>query len=159
MTDRHVRRARPDDVPALVRLRALMFEAMGVPADDQAWQESAGRWFHERLDHTDHRVVVVEDAATEVVIACAMGAIRDAAPSPTVPDGRDVLISNVCTDPGFRGRGHARAAFTAVLDWARDTGIERAELLATDQGRAMYARAGFTTSAHPVMRARLSEAG
>lgn len=96
------------------------------------------------------------DDVDEEIVACAMGAIRDAAPSPGVPDGGDTLVSNVCTYPEARGQGHARAAFEAVMDWARDAGSGRAELMTTPEGQGMYARAGFSITSFPAMRADLT---
>ena len=89
------------------------------------------------------------------VVAAAVGGIRDAAPSPACPTGRDVLISNVCTFPERRGSGYGSDAFTAVMEWARGTGVRRIELMATDTGRGIYERAGFAATRWPAMRAAL----
>ncbi|WGP06205.1 GNAT family N-acetyltransferase [Bacillus subtilis] len=155
MADVVVRSAHDRDVPALVELRGEMFTAMGVTEQDPAWREQARLWFIERLENPSYCIVVIE--VTGAVVACAMGAIRDAAPSPAVPVGRDVLISNVCVFPSARGNGYGRAAFTAVMNWARAAGVGRAELLATSAGTTMYREAGFTHSEHPVMRAALTQ--
>lgn len=64
-------------------------------------------------------------------------------------------MSNICTKPEARGLGHGRAAFHAVMNWARHSGVEWAELMATEDGRAMYTRAGFEATAYPAMRADL----
>nr|WP_179670295.1 GNAT family N-acetyltransferase [Nocardioides thalensis] len=148
-----VRKAATPDVDALVDLRAEMFAAMGVAGAGEQWRDHARRWFVERLDDPDYCLAVVEVDGS--VVSCATGAIRDAAPSPGVPDGRDVLISNVCTAPDHRGRGYGQAAFDAVMTWARQTGVGRAELMATGAGRGMYVRAGFRETAFPAMRASL----
>lgn len=147
------RRAGPADVDALVSLRAQMFEAMGVAGSDPSWLATAREWFAARVDDPAYGIFVVEQDG--IVVACAMGAVRDAAPSPGVPAGRDVLVSNVCTSASHRGRGHGRAAFEAVMAWAASTGVGRAELMATDDGRSLYERAGFTPTAHPALRATL----
>lgn len=130
-----------------------MFEAMGTSMADDSWRAAAADWFTERIGDRSHGIFVVVSGGA--VVACAMGSIRDAAPSPNVPEGRDVLVSNVCTLPAFRGRGFARQVFEAVLDWARATGVARAELMATPEGRGMYERAGFTLTSFPAMRADL----
>lgn len=148
-----VRRAEARDADALVRLRAEMFAAMGVD-DSPHWRDRARKWFTDRIDHRDYGMFVLDDDGD--VVACAVGAVRDAAPSPAVPDGRDVLISNVCVLPSHRGRGCGRQVFDAVMDWARQSGVGRAELMATDAGRSMYEREGFEPNAHPAMRATLS---
>lgn len=151
-----VRPAEYADIASLVELRAEMFDAMGVPDNDTSWQAHAHHWFAERINDPSYHFVVVEEAGQ--VLACAAGAVRDAAPSPGVPGGRDVLISNVCTRPAARGRGLGTAAFEAVMAWAHASGVGRAELLATSYGESMYLRAGFVQSEHPVMRADLRRA-
>lgn len=137
-----------------MRLRAEMYAAMAVADHDPAWRTNALAWFRRRVDDPDYGIFVVEDGGE--VVACAMAAIRDAAPSPAAPSGRDVLISNVCTAPGSRGRGFGRAVFEAALEWARETGVQRAELMATDGGRGIYERAGFAVTQFPAMRVSLA---
>lgn len=148
-----VRRAMAADVAALVDLRAEMFAAMGVDASEGSWRAAVHDWFEARLDHPDFGIFVVEGDG--VVVASAVGAIRDAAPSPTCPTGRDILINNVCTFPSYRGNGHGSAAFEAVLEWARQTGVRRAELMATEDGRGIYEKAGFVVNGSVAMRAEL----
>lgn len=114
------------------------------------WRDNAHRWFASRVDRPDYYMAVVE--ASGQIVSCAVGAIRDAAPSPTVPDGRDILVSNVCTAAEHRGRGYGQATFDAVMLWARQAGVGRAELIATASGRRMYERAGFQATSFPAMR-------
>lgn len=148
-----VRRATVPDVSALVALREEMFRMTGTAMTDGRWRSNARRWFLERIRNPIYGIFVVQ--ADREVVACAMGAVRDAAPSPEVPDGRDVLVSNVCTLPAHRGHGHGRRAFEAVMRWAASTGIGRAELMATEAGQGMYEQTGFTLNKFPAMRADL----
>lgn len=150
-----VRTAGYEDVVALVELRAEMFTDMGVSEHDRGWREHARRWFADRIENASYHFVVVE--AEGDVVACAIGAVRDSAPSPTEPGGGDVLISNVCTRRAARGQGFGSAAFEAVMDWARRSGAGRAELLATPHGEAMYRHSGFVRSDYPVMRAVIQQ--
>jgi GNAT superfamily N-acetyltransferase len=152
---RVVRLARVADVPALVGLRAEMFRAMRtVGVEQDAWRASAANWFAAHVN--DPQVCIVIVLSGQRAVSTAMAAIRDSVPSPTAPAGGDVLISNVCTLPDARGQGHGKAAFAAAMDWARATGLARAELLSTIDGRSMYEAAGFTATAYPAMRAPLS---
>jgi GNAT superfamily N-acetyltransferase len=148
-----VRRAGRSDIAQLVELRAEMFASMGVEETDTGWRERAAAWFDDRLD--DERVAVVVVAEGERVVSCAMGTIRDAAPSPAVPEGRDVLVSNIVTVRDRRGEGFGSAALEAVMAWARSTGVGRAELMATELGCGLYERAGFVETTFPAMRAML----
>ncbi|MFB7842412.1 GNAT family N-acetyltransferase [Microbacterium sp. NPDC056052] len=138
---------------ALVELRAEMFEAMGVANEGAAWREAARSWFETHL--SDRAVGVFVADVDGVVVACALGVIRAGLPSPAVVDGRDVAVSNVVTRSGWRGRGNGRAVFDAVIAWAREDGVTRAELMATSDGRRIYERAGFAPTEHPAMRAML----
>lgn len=154
MASRVVRRAVEHDLTDLVRLRAEMFRAMGnADHAEQRWQDSAREWFRHRLDDPRFRIVVVE--SNNEVVATAMGALRDSAPSPSAPGGGDVLVSNICTDERARRRGHATAALEAVLQWSATTGASGAELMATDAGYSIYEAAGFRAATWPAMRAPL----
>lgn len=153
MNARHgnTRRAEHRDIDALVALRAEMFRAMGGQEAAGPWMSAAHAWFAEQVHDSAYGFFVVESAGQ--VVACSVAAVREAAPSPSNPNGRDVLISNVCTLPEHRGRGFGRQVFNAALKWARNTGVTRAELMATAAGRAMYEYAGFVETAFPAMRA------
>ena len=153
MVDAMVRRATAADLDTLVSLRAEMFAAMEVVETDGQWRRNARQWFADRLHNDAYHFAVVEVGGH--VVACAVGAVRDAAPSPSVPEGCDVLVSGVCTSAKYRGRGHGRDAFDAVMDWARGLGVGRAELMATTDGHGMYRRAGFKETPMPAMRATL----
>ena len=77
------RRATVFDVGALVALRAEMFRVTGTAMTDGRWRSNAHRWFTERVKNPIYGIFVVQ--AGQDVVACAMGAVRDAAPSPEVP--------------------------------------------------------------------------
>jgi len=153
MSATFVHPAGPSDVEALVHLRREMFAAMDVAEHDTTWRDNAAAWFESHIDDEKHGIFVVEHESQ--VVACAMGTLQDSAPSPGVPRGGFVVVSNVCTLPSYRGRGMGRLAFNAVMEWARATGAVRAELMATPAGRSMYARAGFSDVKFSAMRAAL----
>lgn len=130
-----------------------MFRAMGAAADDGEWRRSAERWFGDRIDDPQVCLVVVEVDGR--VVASAVGLRRDTLPSPGNAGGGDIHVNNVCTFPAERGRGYAAAALAEVMRWARASGVGRAELMATADGRSLYEREGFKVHDYPAMRARL----
>jgi GNAT superfamily N-acetyltransferase len=146
----------PADAGALVVLRALMFEAMGVAGvSDPAWRDAARTWFERELAHPHTCVVVADDAQGEVV-ASAMGRLRFEAPSPSNSSGVSGIVSNVATLPAARRRGLARACVSAVVEWFRDeTEAEQLELFATGEGAGLYVDLGFAPTAFPAMRMQL----
>lgn len=145
-----LRRARPADADALVRLRREMFAAMGRTGE--GWEEGAGSWFAVALDRPDETAAFVVEV-DGLVVAGAVGTVRRSAPSPGDPTGVSGELWNVCTLPGHRGRGHARRVVTALLDWF-DTGTAAAavRLNATADGVALYRSLGFEEPSWPHMR-------
>lgn len=156
LTHLAIRRARPADAPVLVTLRALMFEAMGVPGVDEVrWREAARVWFEQELGQRHTCVVVAEDASGAVV-ASAMGRLRYEAPSPTNPGGVSGIVSNVVTLPAARRQGLARACLAELLAWFRDeTDAGQLELFATGDGAGLYESFGFAPTDHPALRRRV----
>lgn len=159
MSHTTIGRARPADAPVLVTLRALMFEAMGVPGVDEArWREAARAWFERELAQRHTCVVLAEDPSGAVV-ASAMGRLRYEAPSPTNPGGVSGIVSNVVTLPAARRQGLARACLDELLAWFRDeTDAGQLELFATGEGAGLYESFGFGPTDHPALRLRVPRA-
>lgn len=148
-----IRRATAADADAMLRLRVLMFEAMGVPAgrlEDPAWRLAAHGWFVDRIPAAGVHVVVAE--AEGLVVSGAVGEVTTLIPGPGTPNGSVGLISNIATLPDFRGRGLAAAVTDALLAWFRaETDVSRVDLFATPGGSAIYTPRGFTARDFPSM--------
>ena len=150
-----LRRATVDDIPVLVELQALLFAEMGDgQAANAAWRIPAARWLAERLG-SDACVYVVESEGS--VVACALGYLHTAPPSPSSRTPLRGHISNVVTAPPHRRRGHARACVAALLHWFRDdTPAEVVDLSASRDGRALYESMGWRLRDDPTMRLRVA---
>ncbi|MGL4743964.1 MAG: GNAT family N-acetyltransferase [Dermatophilaceae bacterium] len=148
-----IRAALPGDADALVELRGVMFEAVGADAAalaDPGWQLAAHRWFVDRVDATDARVIVAE--VSGAVVACAVGEVIAVIPGPSCTNGSVGLLSNVTTFPDHRGDGHAAACTDAVLGWFEEsTDVDRLDLFATPEGARIYSSRGFVRSDFPAM--------
>lgn len=146
-----LRRATIDDVPALVELQALLFAEMGnANASHSGWRDPAVTWLAERLG-LDVCVYVVESEGA--LVACALGYLHTAPPSPSSRAAVRGHISNVITVEGHRRRGHARACVVALLDWFRDdTPAEVVDLSASKDGLALYESLGWRLRDDPTMR-------
>ncbi|MFE2089406.1 GNAT family N-acetyltransferase [Streptomyces sp. NPDC059460] len=153
----HVRRATPDDVPALVRMRALMLSDMGVETGDAdaPWRAASAQWFAERLRLPGEFAAFLVDDPELGVVASAVGACDAHAPSPANPSGLHGHISNVATDPRCRRRGHAVACLDALLTWFREeTPVTVVDLNATADGAGLYESFGFAPPRHPALQLR-----
>jgi GNAT superfamily N-acetyltransferase len=156
VSDTVIRRATSADAPAVVDLRAVMFDAMGVSGvGDNEWRQGAVRWF-EREQAQRHTCAVIAERGGHV-LAGAMGALRFEMPSPVNPNGVWGLLNNVATVPDARRQGLARACVIGVLDWFQhETEASVLELFATGDGSGLYEELGFAVTAWPAMRMRLT---
>ncbi len=155
MTEIEVRRAEPDDAEALVHLRGLMLDAMGMDVGDEnaPWRSVALRYFSEQLTAPSAFAAFVVDDPAAGVVAGAVGHLNSHAPSPTDFSLVRGHLYNVSTEPAFRRRGLARACVIALLDWFRDeTPAGQIELHATQDGDDLYRSLGFVASHYPAQR-------
>ncbi|MFC7489535.1 MULTISPECIES: GNAT family N-acetyltransferase [unclassified Knoellia] len=149
-----LRPARIHDVDDLMRLRILMFEAMGTPAhqlEAAEWRAAARDWFTAKIAAGNTHILVVLDG--DQVVAGGLAEVLPAIPAPGMPRGRLGFVSNVATLPHARGRGLARAVMTELVRWLEEEGdADRIDLAATSEGAPLYASLGFTEAAFPTMR-------
>ncbi|QNE19768.1 GNAT family N-acetyltransferase [Kribbella qitaiheensis] len=155
MTEIEVRRAKPDDAEALVRLRALMLEAMGTDTGgpDAPWREVALSYFRDGLSSPETFAAFVVDDPEAGVVAGAAGHCNAHPPSPKDLSTQRGSLYNVSTEPAFRRRGLARACVVALLTWYRDeTTAGQIDLHATPDGSPLYLSLGFTPSNYQTQR-------
>ena len=67
-------------------------------------------------------------------------------PYPGNPEGKDAYLLNMFTEPPYRGRGAATAILDLAIQAARERGVRKLILHATEAGRRRYLKAGFATS-------------
>ena len=147
------RRAVVADAPALVRLREVMYVAMGQHLDPgSGWQTEAEAWFTEQLARPDRLAAFVVDDDGGPVSA-AVGLVIDHPPSPTNRAIVRGYVFNVATEPDHRRRGYGNACLAALLRWyATDTPVRMIDLTATEDGGGMYRAHGFRDTGYPTMR-------
>ncbi|MFJ9412038.1 GNAT family N-acetyltransferase [Streptomyces sp. NPDC101393] len=142
------RAALPEDAAELVRLRRLMFFAMNGHDQPGSWEQDAEVMARRELSGPEPAmgafVVDGNAAGAPHLAACAVGRVEERLPAPGHPSGRFGFVFSVCTDPRYRGRGHARATTQALLGWFAERGATRIDLHATDDAEALYRSLGFT---------------
>ncbi|MFJ7200166.1 MULTISPECIES: GNAT family N-acetyltransferase [unclassified Streptomyces] len=151
------RRATLDDVSALVRLRGLMLDEMGVETGgpDAPWRAASARWFTERLRHPGLFAAFLVDDPALGVVSSAVGTCHMHAPGPANLSGLQGHVSNVSTDPRRRRLGHARVCLDALLRWfSEEAGVTVVNLNATKDGAALYESYGFAAPGHPALQLR-----
>lgn len=116
-----------------------------VFADDGPWDRDALREenlrYYERSVGIDHVAVVAsvdgEDAG------CGALCLQKEMPSPDNPSGRCAYLMNVYTRPAFRHRGVGAAVVSWLVAWARERGVGKVYLEATEAGAPLYRQLGF----------------
>lgn len=141
-----VRRATPEDVPALV---ALFQELDRMQADWRVFTprpgfyDEVGAKYREAMSTPDAIVLVAEDEEGEIV-GMAYGEAH--VPS-RFSDERALELSGVVVRAGYRGRGVGRALVEEAARFAKERGIEWIELKTFTPNRgamAFWEGLGFT---------------
>ncbi|WP_066366501.1 GNAT family N-acetyltransferase [Herbidospora mongoliensis] len=147
------RSATEQDIPELVRLRALLFEDMGGdffnPSSPDDWRQALATVFKQKLTEPDTLILVV-DAETGLA-ACGIGSIEQWFPGPHSRNGRIGHVIGVVTDSAHRRRGHSRAIMAGLLDWFRDREAIRVDLYASHQAEPLYRELGFLDHPDPAL--------
>ncbi|HVH10641.1 MAG TPA: GNAT family N-acetyltransferase [Gemmatimonadales bacterium] len=147
-----IRRGTVADAPVLARHRAEMFRDMGQVADDlyDTLTEASRAYFTRAIPEGRYVAWVAEErGGGGQVIGGAGLELRELLPRPApvgkrLVRGPQALILNVYTERAWRRRGVADALMRALLAWCREQGIESLVLHASDEGRPLYQKLGFT---------------
>jgi ribosomal protein S18 acetylase RimI-like enzyme len=137
------RRAESSDAPELVRLRRLMFEAMGQDASDHEWEAVAIDLVATEM-HAGRLCAAVVDAPEHGLAAGGIVQFEARLPSPGRPFTTKGYISSMCTDPTWQRNGLATQIFRLLMAECQDRGVAVIELYATPSGRPLYEKFGYT---------------
>jgi len=143
-----IRRATPDDLETLVRLRMEMWREFpeALQNADMALLEASTReYLHQKTASGDLAFWVVEDAAGQIIATGALS-FPPHLPTPWNPSGLRAHVIGMYTLPERRSAGIASRLLAHLLDQARARGAVSATLYTSDSGRPLYEQAGFTQS-------------
>jgi GNAT superfamily N-acetyltransferase len=147
-----IRRATAADAGVLAHHRAEMFRDMGALPDGlhDTLVEAARAYFTQAI--ADGRyvgwVAELDDPSREIVAGAGLQ-LRELLPRPDgarqrLVRGPQALVLNVYTERAWRRGGVADALMRELLQWCRGNGIESVVLHASDEGRPLYEKLGFT---------------
>ena len=140
-----IRLAVPADIPQLCRLRLAYFdEEFGtLPADKAAAISTHLPSYFERQLGTGCIAAVAETEDGSLVSNALLTVVEKPA-NPFFPCGRSGYVLGVFTEPEHRGNGLATQIMETILAEARRLALDTVTLSASDMGKHIYEKLGFT---------------
>ena len=137
-----VRRARPDDVPELMRLKRLLAEGENALT---AIRADAADWLRDGFGADAGFAAFVAEVADTIVAMATYSQRRI-----TGWDAPVVLLQDLIVEPDHRERGIATALIARLAAFARevDSPIIELTVRADNPARGFYDQAGFTPVPH-----------
>ena len=144
------RLATADDIDLLVAMR---LEFIKVHASNERYEElrkNCYAYFYNKAFHEDacDAVLAEEDGNC---IGTGIVFYYDSVPSLFNPTGKNAYITNMYVDPGYRCRGIGTEILEQVIGCAKRRGATAMFLSASEMGRPLYEKRGFTDSKNGMM--------
>jgi GNAT superfamily N-acetyltransferase len=137
-----VRRGTVDDIEALLRLRAVMFDAMHIDYERAAWEPACRQILLDGLSSGD-LIAAVAESDDGRIVACGIGAVRRWLPSPRNPSGLRGYIGSMATDADWRRQGIGREVIERLVEMLHRRGVAEIDVRATDDSVGLYRTLGF----------------
>lgn len=140
--------ASKDDLEQVMESRLEMLRDVNdLPADYEFSEElvSCSRAYFEAGQQT---TVLALDGRT---VGCAALCYIEMMPTFSHPTGKRAHLMNVYTAPSYRGQGIARRMVELLIREAKERGVTEISLDATEAGRPLYEKCGFTASEECMM--------
>ncbi len=140
-----LRRAKTGDLVTLVQHRRGMWENMGIKGKakhakaDKAYRE----WARKRLRDKSLLAWIVENKEGEPVASGCVW-LQPRQPSPGMSQLLQPCLLSMYTKPEDRGKGLASKVVQAAVDWTRSHRYASLRLHASEMGRGVYKKQGFT---------------
>ena len=133
------------DIEELMSVRIEMLRIVNGLAQDATFSDELVECSREYFLHGDQTTVLAKDEGR--VIGCASISYMTLMPTFSHPTGKRAHLMNVYTNEAYRGQGIARKMVSLLIDEARGRGCTEISLDATDCGRPLYEKLGFSANA------------
>lgn len=138
-------KAGSEDLDILIKTRVEVLRAankLDETADMSVVERESRRYYETSLKDQSHVAYLVYDGDTCV----GTGGVSFFKVMPTFhnPSGEKAYIMNIYTSPQYRRRGIAYHTLDLLVKEAKERGVSHITLEATEMGRALYEKYGFT---------------
>lgn len=136
------------DIPTIIHQRHAMFAEMGTGTPDSLNRMDTGfaEWLREKMASNEYLGWFALSAENAIIAGVGLW-VQDWPIGPVDQVGRRGYVMNVYTEPPYRGQRLARRLVQITLDYSRSIGLETVLLNASDAGRPVYEKLGFSASA------------
>ncbi|MEG6585439.1 GNAT family N-acetyltransferase [Dendrosporobacter sp. 1207_IL3150] len=152
----NIRKATIADIDILIKLRLdyLIADSGNLSAaEEHAIRSQLTSYFTKHINH-DFIAIVAE--VDNNVLATAFLAIAEKPANLTSITGKTGTLLNVLTYPEYRRMGIASKVMSKIIDEAKQLGVCSLDLSATEDGKPLYEKLGFTQSSrYTAMKLRL----
>ena len=142
-----IRPATLDDLDELIRLRLDFLREVGslkAGADGGGLGAAMREYMERKMPAGGFLAWVAESEGA--LVATSGVTIFERPPNGANLSGLEAYLSNMYTLPAWRGRGVGTALVATIVAHLKTTRVRRIWLHATEQGRPVYAKAGFVPS-------------
>lgn len=139
-----VQKAKLTDLDLLVKWRMeVLQEVFAVPAAGQLTRlELENREYYQNALPNEQHIACFAWVDNEIA-GCGGECLYQEMPSPDNPVGACAYLMNIYTRPEFRGQGVGRETVNWLVKQAKDRGITKIYLEASECGRPLYRKIGF----------------
>ena len=134
------RKADIKDIPLLVDIRKKQLIDEGIEPNIDIDEELTIYFNNKLADNSLVEWIAEED---NKIIATAAILFIDFPPTYTNKTGRKGYITNMYTEPNFRGKGIATGMLDRLVNEAKERNIHKILLVASKLGRPVYKKYGF----------------
>ena len=144
--------ASPDDMELLMSSRLEMLKVVNDLDYTYEYSDEIVKSSREYFEKGDHTTVLAMDGKR--VIGCASICYMYIMPTFDHPTGKRAHLMNVYTMKEWQRQGIARKMVSMLIDEAWKRGVTEISLDATEEGRPLYERLGFTESTEGMVLTR-----
>jgi len=139
------RKATTSDIENLAKIRSIfLIEINSIRSDiEQEKMETANRAYFKKSIADDCFVAWLAFDGSKIVGTSGLS-FSVVPPTVKCPDGKVAYIMNMFTFPDYRKQGIGMALLKKIVEEAKNRGYKKITLNATEMGRALYERYGFT---------------
>lgn len=136
-------KATRDDIELLMSSRLEMLRVVNALPEDYIFSDELVERSREYFEKGNQTTVLAVDGT---VIGCATLCYMEMMPTFSHPTGKRAHLMNVYTRSEYRRQGIALHMLQMLIDEAKAKGVTEISLDATQSGRPLYERCGFSES-------------